>query len=243
MYVNKVLVLNLILGTLFFALDPRWLHEVESLGSEDFGYFFGVAVLLGLFFEFAALHYKSRFIYSRTGARDRKIPLYIALSFFPRFVISGVVIMFAFRSMGLLEGSDFMLLLIALYAAVKEFWVRSRFMKPEDAQGGRDSLAKRRMADLFFLISVLTIYATIWEVYLLPSHHLLLLMLNPPNWIIVGILAYIMVYSLEMPYLLEEQMVGRSRRRRIFSLITVAIPALGVVFQFARMAWERGIFS
>jgi hypothetical protein len=232
-YTHKLAVLNTLLMLFVLAYDPRWLKPYAN--HKALSFYLGVLVLVGLFLEFAGIWYKTRFIYSHTGAKERKVPSWLQVLFFPRFIISGGVAAFALSGLGWLDKSDFLLLLLAGYAAVKEFWVRATLMNPENASGDRRGPVMTVLAEGMLVASMIISYIALWQLFLWDNEKLMYLIQNPINFGFVALLFGVVLLSLETPYLVEVAMRTQFTRRRWGGLFTLLLPVAALLAQLYRM--------
>lgn len=235
LYRYKILIMNIFLGGLIFGLPVRIFDDLEP--ESTFHYFLGVAVIASFFMEIGAIYYKYRFIYSKKGARGRKIPGIYHVAFFPRVLISGGLGILAFYGLGFLDYSDFLFIIIALYAAMKEFWLRSNLLNPEGESTPRPNRFKVWMGEAFLFIFIALGYYVFWELYLLDNPRLLGILRYPQNYIFIAIVAYIVFLALQMPLFFENYIRGQSRKEKVIAYFSVLLPTLGVVFQFFAMGY------
>jgi hypothetical protein len=234
-YYHKVLIFNLLFGGFIVLYPPELFDHISP--EADFHYYAGVAILTALFFEFAGIWYKSRFIYSIKGAKEQSIPMLFRLAVWPRLLVSIFIIGLAFRAMGILESNDFYLLVLVLYAGIKEFWVRYRLLNPEDAEGVRDSQLKIWMAEAMLLIFTCVAYAAFWEYYLLDTPKVLLTAMSIQNFPIVGIVFFLFLVSVLMPHLLEEYLRQKPRSSKILAAVSFLLPISALLFQLLKMGY------
>jgi len=223
------------LGGLTFGLPVRICEDVEP--EYVFHYYLGVALIATFFMEIGACYYKYRFIYSKKGARGRKIPGIYHIAFFPRVIVSGGLGILAFYGLGFLNYSDFLFIVIALYAAIKEFWVRSTLLDPEGEQTPRPGRFKVWLGEVFLFLFIGLGYYVFWELYLLDNPKLLGILRYPQNYAFIAIGAYIVFLALQMPLFFENYIRGQSKKEKAIAYFSVLLPTLGVVFQFFAMGY------
>lgn len=229
-YSYKVLVFNLLLAVIVLGFDPHWLSFLPD--RPDFNYYLGIFILVGIFFEFAGIWYKSRVNFSREEALHRLTPMYIGLTFVPRVLITGAIATLALDSMGALEVSDFFLLPLVLFATFKEFFVRTVYLNSE-----RDVLPvprgfRRMLGDLLLFVSVVVAYIAIWKVYLLEHQHIMFAILSPINWGFVALAFLGLLFCLEMPLFFEEFLRNKPRGKRLLSMLTLLFPVIALIGRF-----------
>jgi hypothetical protein len=233
LYTHKLAALNVLLMVFILGYDPRWLKHMNS----DFAFMFyaGVLVLVSLFLEFAGIYFKTRFIYSHTGAKEKKIPALLQLLFFPRVFISGASMAFAFSGLGWLQKSDFILLIIAAYATGKEFWVRATLVSPENAPSDRRSEATTLVSEMMLFLYMVVLYMAFWQIFLWDNDKLLYLIKNPINFGFVVAAFGLVLFSVQLPYLVEIAMRTQYTRRRWGALFTMMLPIAALLAQLYRL--------
>lgn len=229
LYRHKVIIFNLLLTAFIVGVDPRYLLELPDTG--DFNYYIGVGILLALFFEFAGIWYKSRFIFSFPVNLHKPVPWYIGMAFLPRIVTSAALAMLALKAMGALEVSDFFLLPIIAYATIKEFWVRATLLNTKRDKTVRTPKGKVWLGEIMLFLFICVGYMSVWEVYLLENPRIMYMVLTPINWGLVGPAFLILLLSLEMPFYWEEHLRTKPRREKIFALLSALLPMIGVLVQ------------
>lgn len=235
LYTHKLIVLNVLLTGFIVGLDPRVLVDIPD--TPEFNYYIGVCIMGLLFFEFAAIHYLSRFIYSFPRNLQRKLPWYIGISFVPRVLVSSGLALLVLSAMGVLTDSDFYLLLIIVYAATKEFWVRSFLFNADRKKTKRPSRIMNWAGAIMFFLFIAGSYFSLWEVYLYEHQRIMYLFLNPINWAWDILIFMVIIVSLEVPYLYEEWIREKKRSHKVLAVCSVLLPILGFVFTLYRLSY------
>lgn len=234
-YLQKVFFFNLlfalfVLATEFFLLE--WMPN-----NPDFKYYFGVAILTGIFLDFAGIYYKTTLLYSFSFNHDRKVPFYFGLTFIPRLLFNGVILLLAISAMGWLKGNDFWLLPATILASIKEFWVRSTLLNTRETRAERTSVGKIWMGEIFLFLSMCISYLGLWYVYLKDADKLLLKAMYPQNYAFVALLFLLFLLSWQMPNLLEEYFRNKHRGQKIFALLSLLLPVLALLFVFFKRGY------
>lgn len=238
LYLNKIIIFNLLLTVFLVGVDPEWTQLLEDTPQLD--YYLGVVFLFGLFLEFAGIYYKSRFLFSFYDTLQRKTPWFIGWTFVPRVLVSGALATLALDSMGALEISDFFLIPIALYAVMKEFWVRNKLLNTDrESQGKRPPAWKTILGEIFIFLFIAIGYLSIWRVYLLEHPRIKYMVLSPINWVFVGLGFLGVILCLEMPHYWEQHLRTKPRSVKILSLLSVILPTIGLLVQLYLMGFVR----
>lgn len=236
-YVQKVFFFNLLFALFVVGTDMFFLKWLPD--TPEFSYYFGVLILVGVFFDFAGIYYKTQLLYSFSFNHDRKIPFYFGLTFLPRLVFNGLIILLAISAMGWLKSSDFWLLPATILASVKEFWVRSTLLNPQDARGERIGAGKIWLGEILLFLSMCISYLGLWFVYLKDADKMLLKAMYPKNYPFVAIIFALFLLAWQLPNLLEEYFRNKHRGQKIFALISLILPVLAILFVF----FKRGFLD
>lgn len=232
LYNHKLIILNLFLAAFIVLLDPTKLDFVPD--TKEFNYYLGVSILGLLFFEFAAIHYKARWIYSFAQNLNRKTPILFYFSFIPRILISAGLATMVLSAMGALEISDFFLIPIILYATLKEFWVRAFLLTSEREKAKRPSKAIIWISEIGFFLFLAGAYFTFWEVYLLEHERTMYLLLTPINWAFDTLALALALTALELPHLYDEWTRSKPRSQKTLAVLSLLLPILAFVFTLYR---------
>lgn len=231
----KIFVINLLLMTIIAGVDPyllTWIPDTEAIN-----YYIGVGIIAILFFEIIGVWYKSRLLFSMPDALYHKIPWYIHSLFLPRVIFSGIIATLALESMGALEASEFFLIIIVLYAAAKEFWVRSVLLTTEREKSKRPTMATMVLSELAMFTFLTTSYFAIWKVYLLETPRIMYLVLSPINWPFAAIALTLLLFAFEMPYFWEDALRPKTRAQRALSFSSLLFPAFGLIIRFYLLSY------
>lgn len=232
LYNHKLIILNLFLAGFIVLVDPTKLGFIPD--TAEFNYYTGVSILTLLFFEFAAIHYKSRWIYSFSQNLNQKTPILFYFSFIPRILISAGLAAMVLSAMGALEISDFFLIPIILYATTKEFWVRSFLLNSEREKAKRPSKAIIWIAEIGFFLFLAGSYFALWDVYLLEHERTMYLLLTPINWVFDILALAIALVALELPHLYDEYKRAKPRTQKVLAVLSILLPLLAFVFTLYR---------
>ncbi len=232
-YRYRILVFNILLAGVVFGIDPKWFELLPD--RVNFNFYLGLGLMVALFFEFAGIWFKSRLLFSFEASIHRKVPLMFGLTFLPRLLISGAFATLAFDVMGALVISDYFLLPIILYATIKEFGVRSILLDTVREKLARPTGMRVWIGDVLLFVFIAVMYAAIWKVYLLENQSMMYVLISPINWGFTAGAFFLMVLCLEMPLFWEEYLHNKSRGGRIFSILTVLFPTLGLIGRFLLM--------
>ena len=233
LYTHKLVILNIFLAGLIAGLDPRWLKDYPD--TPEINYYTGVCIMVLLFFEFASIHYLGRFIYSFPRNLQRRTPWYIGISFVPRVLVSSGLALLVLSAMRVLYDSDFYLLLIVFYAAIKEFWVRSWLFNADREKTKRPSRFMNWTSAILYFLFVAGSYVSLWLVYLWGHERIMYLFLDPINWAWDLLIILVMVVSLEVPWLFEEWIRDKKRSQKVLAVCSVLLPVLAFLFTLYRM--------
>lgn len=232
-YRYRVFVFNLLFAGVVIGLDPNWFDLIPDI--PDLGFYLGVVIMVALFFEFAGIYFKSRLIFSFEDCLHRKVPLFIGMSFLPRVLISGAFATLALDVMGALTVSDYFLLPIILYAAIKEFGVRAVLLDTVRERLPRPSGIRLWIGDVLLFIFFVITYAAIWKVYFLENPHVMYVAISPINWGFTAGGFFVMVIFMEIPFYWEEYLHGKSVGGRWFSIASVLLPTVALIGRFLIM--------
>lgn len=233
LYTHKLAALNVLLMLFFLAYDPRWLKPLNN--NVPFMFYAGVLVLVALFLEFAGIYFKTRFIYSHTGAKEKKVPLLLQILFFPRLLIAGAAMAMAFSGLGWLQKSDFILLILAAYGTAKEFWVRSTLVSPENAPSDRRGEGTTLMSEVMLFVYMAVLYMAFWQMFLWENEKILYLIKSPVNFGFTAAIFGLILFSVQLPYLVEIAMRTQYTRRRWGALFTMILPVTALLAQLYRL--------
>lgn len=233
LYTHKLIVLNALLAAFIAAFDPGYLKGLPD--NPEFNYYLGVGLVVLLFFEFAGIYYKSRFIYSFEHTTHRKIPLYFGLSFFPRLLVAGGLAILVLRAMGALEVSDFFLIPIILYATLKEFWVRAELLETKRERNPRPSKFKVWVGEVMLFLFFAGAYTAVWEIFLLENPRVLYLLLDPINWAFDLIGFALILFSMEIPFYYEEAVREKPATQKLMAQLSLILPVLAFLFVLYRL--------
>lgn len=234
-YRYKILVVNFILAVTIAGVDPMLLHQLPD--SEAFHYYLGVGIIAVLFLEIAAIWYKSRLLFSFPDALFQKVPWYIQASFVLRVGFSGLVAALALANMGALEVSEFFLIPIVLYAAVKEFWVRSVLLITEREKAVRPNALRLTISEIALPGFILVSYFAIWHTYLLETPRIMYLVMSPINWPVAAIVFMLMLFAFEMPYFWEDHLRPKSKAQHALAYASLLLPAAGLLVRFSLQSY------
>lgn len=234
-YLQKVFFYNLLFALFVLATEYFLLDLLPS--NEDFRYYFGVLVLVGLFLDFAGIYYKTQLLYSFAFNHDRKIPFYFGLTLAPRLIFNGGIFLLAISAMGWLKDNDFWLLPATVLASMKEFWVRSTLLNPRESRAERSSVRKIWMGEIFLYLSMCISYLGLWFVFLKDADRLLLKAMYPQNYPFVALIFLLFLLSWQMPNLLEEYFRNKHRDQKIFALLSLLLPILALLFVFFKRGY------
>jgi hypothetical protein len=238
LYLNKIIIFNLLLAAFLVGINPELIRRLPDTLRID--YYLGVAMLFGLFLECAGIYYKSRFLFSFYDTLQRKVPWFIGGTFIPRIMVSGGLATLALDSMGALEISDFFLIPIALYAVMKEFWVRNVLLNTDrEAQNKRPPSWKTIMAEVFLFLFFAIGYLSIWRVYLFDHPRIMYMVLSPINWAFVGLGFLLVLFCLEMPHYWEQHLRIKPRNIKTLSVLSLLLPTLGLIAQLYLLGFVR----
>ncbi|HHG86500.1 MAG TPA: hypothetical protein ENJ82_17245 [Bacteroidetes bacterium] len=238
LYQYKVITFNLILTAFLVGFNPLWLKLLPN--SVELNYYLGIVFLCGLFFEFAGIWFKSRFLFSFYDTLQRKVPWYIGSTFLPRVLFSGALATLALESMGALEISDFFLIPIIIFAVLKEFWVRNVLLNTDrESQNDRPPVYKNWLGEVLLFLFICIGYVSIWKVYLLEHPRIYYMVLSPINWAFVGLGFLGVLYCLEMPHYWEQNLRSNPKRIKILSILSLLFPTLGLIAQMYLMEFVR----
>ncbi len=237
LYTHKLLILNVFLAVFIAVLDPLKLTLIPD--TPEVNYYIGVSIMVILFFEFAAIYYLARWIYSFPRNLQRRVPWYIGISFIPRFLVSAGMAFLVLSAMGVLTNSDFFLILIAVYAATKEFWVRAFLLNADREKTKRPSKFKNWAGALMFFIFIAGSYFAMWEVYLLEHRRIMYLFLNPINWGWDILIFAVLITSIEIPYIYEEWIRKKRRSHKVLAFCSILLPTLAFLFCLYRLSYLR----
>lgn len=232
LYQQKMILLNLFLAGLIAALDPRDLRLLPR--TAEYSQNAGLIFLTLLFFEFAAIHYKARWIYSFRRNLERKTPFLIYLSFVPRVLISCGFMLWTLAAMGALEKTDFFLILIIVYGAAKEFWVRGNLLNSSREASKRPSKFMMWTTEIAFFLFLGGAYVAMWYIYLFDHERIMFQLLSPINWIfLIPTFAFVMV-ALQIPMIFDELRRMKPRSQKIVAYGSILLPILAFVFAIYR---------
>lgn len=233
LYTHKLIVLNVFLAGFIAALNPLKLSVIPD--TPEINYYIGVIIMALLFFEFAAIHYLARWVYSFPRNLQRRVPWYIGISFIPRVLVSAGMALLVLSAMGVLTNSDFFLVLITVYAAAKEFWVRSFLLNADREKTKRPSRVMNWAGAIMFFLFIAGSYFALWEVYLLEHQRIMYLFLDPINWGWDILMFTVVIVSLEIPYLYEEWIREKKRTHKVLAVCSVLLPILAFLFCLYRL--------
>lgn len=238
LYQYKIITFNVLLAIFLVTFNPAWTQLLPD--TQEMNYYLGVVFLCGLFFEFASVWFRSRFIFSFYDSLHQKVPWYIGSTFLPRVLTSGALAMLALQSMGALEVSDFFLIPIIIYAAVKEFWVRNVLLDTDrESQNARPPVIKNWLAEILLFLFLCLGYISIWKVYLIPHPRIYYMVLSPINWAFVALGFLLAIYCLEMPHFWEHHLRTKPKRIKVLSVLSLLLPTLALVLQMYMIGFVR----
>lgn len=229
-YRYKILAVNFILAAFIAGVDPMLLQQLPD--SPEFHYYFGVGIIVALFAEVYAIWYKSRLLFSFPDALYQKVPFHIQASFVLRVGFSGLICALALTNMGALALSEFFLILIVLYAAVKEFWVRSVLLVTEREKAVRPHSVHLALSEVALVFFILVGYFTIWHTYLLETPRIMYMVMSPINWPVAALVFGLMLYAFEMPYFWEDHLRPKSRAQHALAYASLLLPVTALLVRF-----------
>jgi hypothetical protein len=229
-YRYKILAVNFVLAVVIAAVDPMLLQRLPD--SSEFQYYLGVGIIVALFAEVYAVWYKSRLLYSFPDALYRKVPFYFHASFVPRVGFSGLIAAFALTNMGALALSEFFLILIVLYAAVKEFWVRSVLLVSDREKSIRPNAFHLAMGEIALPLFILVSYFTIWHTYLLENPRIMYMVMSPINWAVAAPVFALMLFAFEMPYFWEDHLRPKTKAQHALAYVSLLLPVIALLVRF-----------
>jgi hypothetical protein len=235
LYRYKILAVNFVLAIVIAGVDPMLLKHLPD--TIDFQYYLGVGILVALFAEVVAVWYKSRLIFSFTNSLFHKVPWFIHASFVLRVGFSGIIAALALANMGALEFSEFFLIPIVLYAAVKEFWVRSVLLATEREKTVRPNAFRQVVGEIALPLFILVSYFVIWHTYLLETPRIMYLVLSPINWPFAALAFMLMLYAFEMPYFWEDHLRPKTKAQHALSFVSLLLPAIGLLVRFSLQSY------
>ena len=197
-------------------------------------------MLSSLFLEFGAIHYKAAGVYSKEELRERKIPVLIQLSFFPRLIIAFVFAALFFQSMGWISKTDFVLVPILLFAFAFEFWIRATLLNP--AYGDTNAVNRTRffLSDSFHLIFLIVFYFCIWQLLLLDTQWLLGKMRYAQNYPLFSGIFLAVMACLQLPYIIEEYFRPKGSRGRLGAVLSFLAPLATFIYH---MYWAGASYQ
>ncbi len=232
LYNHKMILLNVILAVFIALLDPRELLKIPA--TEQMEQNIGLILLTLLFFEFAAIHYKGRWIYSFPRNLDRKTPITLYLSFIPRVLLGCIFMLWVLSAMGAVERSDFFLIPIIVYGAAKEFWVRGFFLNSSRSVTKRPSKLMMWVTEIGFFLFLAGTYTALWEVYFFNHERVMYQLVSPINWVFLFPLFATLMTALQMPFLYDEYRRLKPRRQKMIAYFSILLPVLAFVFAVYR---------
>jgi hypothetical protein len=235
LFEHKVVLFNLLLFAFMISWPVGILESKDN--NPDFNYYAGVVILLGLFFEFTGIWYKSRFIYSHKRSNEAYIPFLFRIAIWPRLLFSILLFGLALKAMGVLSRSDFWLIVMVFYGGAKEFWVRKVLLKPEESNGSRDPQWKILMGEVMLFIFICIAYVTLWSYYLLQSEKIIMRIIYPSNYAFAAIGFIVFITSVMMPMLVEEYLREKTRGRKIFAFLSCLLPVSAFIFQVYKLGF------
>ncbi|MCB9233522.1 MAG: hypothetical protein H6581_17835 [Bacteroidia bacterium] len=238
LYYNKIQIFNWILGLYIFLVPPEVFNSFGD--NEDFHFYLGLSLILAFFLEYSGIWYKTHFIYSRRVAMTGKVPIWLKLSFLPRIAVSGGLGLLAFAGLGWLNSTDFTLVVVVIYAVLKEFWVRSTLMNPESTEGAKISPARVWLGEIFIFLYIAVGYLCVWEFYLLEEGRILSHMAYLHNLPVFGLLFLVALSVMFVPYLVEEYF--RGKRNRFWVIISFLLPMAAFMFHVYRIGKKIPFF-
>lgn len=237
LFLHKVFVFNVLFSLVILAYPPRVFDFI--IDKTVFHFYLGVGILSVLFLEYLGIYFKTLFIYSTISARESKVPLWLQFSVFPRVLAAAGIMVMAASAMDLTKATDFVLLPIVIYAILKEFWVRSTLLNPDANSGKRISKGRVWAGEIFLFLFLVTIYIATWELMLLESLPFLKTIAYPANYPLFALVFLVVVFTLQLPYLMEEYIREKEHKLKIISLLSFLVPALVFVFHMARVGFLK----
>jgi hypothetical protein len=234
----KILTINFVLALIVAGVDPNWLGRLPD--TEAANYYLGVGVLVALFAEVVAIWYKSRLIFSFPDALYRKVPWYFHASFVLRVGFSGLIAALALSDMGALELSEFFLILIVVYAALKEFWVRSVLLVTEREKALRPNTIRLAIGEIALPLFILVGYFAIWQAYLLETPRIMYMVMSPINWPFAAGVFMLMLFAFEMPYFWEDYLRPKTKVQHRLAYFSLLLPAAGLLLRFYMQIYHLG---
>ena len=242
LYTHKLLIFNVLLFIYVLAMDPE-LYNI-SVGHESYFHFgLGVLLVFSLFLEYAAIISKTKFIYSHRNYSKKKIPVWLRLLFFPRLVIFGAILALAFRGLGMLESADWLVIIIVLYATVKELWVRGTLMNVEFEVKEKIPSWRVLSGEILFFLFKMVAYLGLWELFLIETPKILKRAIQPQNYVIVAPIFLLFTISVMLPYLVEENFREKRKSQKVISYLSLLLPTVAFILQLMRLKYMPDLWG
>jgi|GEM_PF-3121679 hypothetical protein len=234
---HKIVVVNLFLMVFILGFDPDILSLLPQTVAAD--YYVGVAIIASMFLELAGIWFTARMVFSHGQALYQKVPIWILLTFFPRVAVSGAIATLAIDAMRGFHFTEFFLVPIVLYAAVKEFWARMVLLNTEREKTIRPTRLQSILGDFSLVAFILVSYLAIWKVYLLETPRLMYQVMSPVNWGFDALAMAVVIYALEMPLFWEDHLKPKTQSQRLASYWSLLLPVVGLVGRLFLQSYLR----
>lgn len=233
-YNHKLIIFNVVLFLMVLVLDPE-LFGITFPHRSRFQFALGVLVIVALFLEYMAIITKTRFIYAHKNYSKKTIPFLLKLLFFPRLVIFGSLLGLSFRGLGMLDEADWLLVLIVLYATIKELWVRSTMFNVEYEVQKTPSRARVWWGEVLFFLFKVIAYFSLWQLFLLETPKMLKRAIQPQNYGFVAPIFILFTVSVMLPYLVEESFRDKPKSQKVWAYLSLLLPTVAFLAQLARL--------
>ena len=235
-YTHKLIIFNLLLFLMVLVLDPEMYGLVIPQISR-FHFTLGLLIIIALFLEYSAIITKTRFIYAHKNYSKKTIPFPLKLLFFPRLVIFGSLLGLAFRGLGMLEEADWLLVLIVMYATIKELWVRGTLFNLEYEVAQTPARSRVILAEVLFFVFQVIAYFSLWQLFLQETPKILKRAIQPQNYAFVAPIFILFTLSVMLPYLVEESFRSKHKKQKVLAYCSLLLPTLAFLLQLARLKY------
>lgn len=197
----------------------------------------GVLLLLSLFLEYSSIISKTKFIYSHRNYSNKKIPVWLRLLFFPRLVIFGSLLALAFRGVQMLENADWLIIVIVLYATVKELWVRSTLMNVEYVVKEKIPSWRVISGEMMFFAFKMVAYLGLWQLFLIETPKILKRAIQPQNYFFIAPIFLLFTISVMLPYLVEENFREKKTSQKVLAYVSLILPTIAFIVQLLHLKY------